>query len=213
MSENNVTQNDILYMETKAILVHIIRSIPQFAEARPIDLTAVAERAATAKDAMLVRKGIKVKEMMRELEELGVMDRKDGFELMREEVAAELQHLGSLKEVVVEETASLEAVYKTIGDHNTYLRSQLEQYKAYLQNVRMNSAKASSGVGVVSVGGKEMRAVKAIALGPHKFTYAQFENDGTIVENNVPENRCVIKSCRISSVADSRSDGQTSSSS
>lgn len=159
-----------------------------------MDLLLVAERAATAKDAMLVRKGIKVKEMMRELEELRVTDRTDGFRLMREEVAAELQHLGNLKEIVVEETASLESVYKTIGDHNAYLRSQLEQYKAYLQNVRMNSGKdpkASSGVGVISVGGKEMRAAKAIALGPHRFTHSQFEKDGTIVESNVPENRSV----------------------
>jgi Ras GTPase-activating-like protein IQGAP2/3 len=192
MSENNVTQNDILYMETKAIFVHIIRSIPQFAEARPIDLPTIAERAATAKDAILVRKGIKVKEMLRELEELGVIDRKDDFKIMQDEVSAELQHLGNLKDIVIEETASLSSVYKTICDHNAYLRSQLEQYKAYLQNVRMNSAKdskASSGVGVVSVGGKEMRSAKAVALGPHRFTHSHFEKEGIIVESNVPENR------------------------
>ncbi|KAJ9108627.1 hypothetical protein QFC20_003325 [Naganishia adeliensis] len=192
MSENNVTQNDVLYMETKAIFVHIIRSIPQFANARPIDLPMIAEKAATAKDAILVRKGIKVKEMMRELEELGVIDRKDDYRIMQDEVSAELQHLGNLKDKVIEETGSLESVYKTICDHNAYLRSQLEQYKAYLQNVRLNSAKdskASSGVGVVSVGGKEMRAPKAIALGPHRFTHSQFEKDGIILESNVPENR------------------------
>lgn len=194
MSENNVTQNDVLYMETKAIFVHIIRSIPQFANARPIDLPMIAEKAATAKDAILVRKGIKVKEMMRELEELGVIDRKDDYRIMQDEVSAELQHLGNLKDKVIEETGSLESVYKTICDHNAYLRSQLEQYKAYLQNVRLNSAKdskASSGVGVVSVGGKEMRAPKAIALGPHRFTHSQFEKDGIILESNVPENRSV----------------------
>ncbi|KAJ9121927.1 hypothetical protein QFC24_004509 [Naganishia onofrii] len=191
MSENNVTQNDILYMETKAIFVHIIRSIPQLAERRPINLPLIAEKAATAKDAILVRKGIKVKEMLRELEELGVVDQKDHFKIMREEVIAELLHLGNLKEKIVEESASLESVYRTICDHNAYLRSQLEQYKAYLQNVRMNSGKdsSSSGVGVISVGGKEKKMAKSTSQGPYRFTHSQFEKEGIIVESNVPENR------------------------
>jgi len=103
MSENNVTQNDILYMETKSIFVQIIRSIPRIANKQNIDLTAIAEMAATAKDATLVRKGIKVKEMLRELEEAHVINRKDGYKLMTEEVAQELVHLGNLRDKVNEE--------------------------------------------------------------------------------------------------------------
>ena len=68
MSENNLTQNDILYMETKSIFVQLIRSMPNIADKRPINLPAIAEKAATTKDAVLVRKGIKVKEMLRELD-------------------------------------------------------------------------------------------------------------------------------------------------
>ncbi|GAA5882659.1 hypothetical protein JCM1840_004398 [Sporobolomyces johnsonii] len=191
MAENNVTQNDILYLEAKSIFVQLIRSIPRLAERRPIQLPAVAEAAATAKDAVLVRKGIKVKEMLRELEELRLVDRRDGYKLLTDEVAAELVHLGNLREKVLLETRSLEAVYKTIGDHNAYLRSQLEQYKAYLQNVRQTSASKgkSSGVGVVSVAGKDNKPAKSQVLGPFKFTHAQFEKDGIIMETNVPENR------------------------
>lgn len=195
MADGNVTQNDILYMETKSIFVQLIRSIPQLADKRPINLPAIAERAATAKDATLVRKGIKVKEMLRELEELGVLDKKDDHKLMREEVAAELVHLGNLREKVVLESRSLEAVYKTICDHNSYLRSQLEQYKAYLQNVRLSSAKDSKasgvgvGVGVVAVNGKDKRPAKSTMQGPYRFTHVQFEKEGIIMESNVPENR------------------------
>ncbi|SCV73383.1 BQ2448_7309 [Microbotryum intermedium] len=191
MAENNVTQNDILYMETKSIFVQLIRSIPRLAERKPILLPTVAETAATAKDATLVRKGIKVKEMLRELEELRLVDRKDGYKLLTDEVSNELIHLGNLREKVVLETRSLEAVYKTIGDHNAYLRSQLEQYKAYLQNVRQTSGGKgkSAGVGVISVAGKDQKAAKSQALGPLKFTHAQFEKDGIIVETNVPEIR------------------------
>lgn len=190
MAENNVTQNEILYMETKSIFVQLIRSIPHAAEKRPINLPGIAEKAATSRDATLVRKGIKVKEMLRELEELKVVDRKDDYKLMQEEVAAELVHLGNLREKVLQESRSLEAVYKTICDHNNYLRSQLEQYKAYLQNVRFAADKgAAGGVGVLAFGGKERKPTKTAPQGPFRYTHAQLEKEGIIVESNVPDNR------------------------
>lgn len=189
---DSVSSSDMLYMETKSIFVQLIRSIPHAAEKRPYNLAAIAERAATTKDAVLVRKGIKVKEMLRELEEQKIVEQSDGYKLMQEEVAAELVHLGNLREKVVLETKSLEAVYKTICDHNNYMRSQLEQYKAYLQNVRLTASKdkgSSTGVGVVTVNGKEKKPVKAVVLGPYRFTHAQLEKEGIIVESNVPDNR------------------------
>lgn len=191
MAENNLTSNDILYMETKSIFVQLVRSIPQLADRRPVDLPAVAERAATAKDAVLVRKGIKVKEMLHELEELRLIDRRDGHKLLADEIAAELAHLGNMREKVVLETRSLDAVFKTICDHNAYLRAQLEQYKAYLHNVRQSGGSKGKpgGVGVVTVDGKEKKAPKSQVLGPLKWTHAQFERDGIIVETGVPEVR------------------------
>lgn len=192
---DSVSTSDMLYMETKSILVQLIRSIPHAAEKRPYNLAAIAERAATTKDATLVRKGIKVKEMLRELEEQKIIEAADGYKLMQDEVAAELAHLGNLREKVVLETKSLEAVYKTICDHNAYLRSQLEQYKAYLQNVRLTASKdkgSTTGVGVVTVGGKERKPSKSAVLGPYRFTHAQLEKEGIIVESNVPDNRFVL---------------------
>lgn len=192
---DSVSSSDMLYMETKSIFVQLIRSIPNAPEKRPYNLAAIAERAATTKDATLVRKGIKVKEMLRELEEQKIIDQGDGYKLMQEEVAAELVHLGNLREKVLLETKSLEAVYKTIGDHNNYLRSQLEQYKAYLQNVRLTATKdkgTTIGVSVVTVGGKEKKPAKSVVLGPYRFTHAQLEKEGIIVESNVPDNRYVV---------------------
>ncbi|KAF8992830.1 ras GTPase-activating protein [Cyathus striatus] len=189
---DSVSSSEMLYMETKSIFVQLIRSLPGVADKRPYNLAAIAERAATTKDAVLVRKGIKVKEMLRELEELKIVDAVDGYKLMQDEVAAELVHLGNLREKVLLETKSLEAVYKTIGDHNNYLRSQLEQYKAYLANVRLTASKdkgSTTAVGVVTVGGKEKKPVKAVVLGPYRFTHAQLEKEGIIVESNVPDNR------------------------
>lgn len=193
---DSVSSSDMLYMEAKSIFVQLIRSLPQgVVDKRPYNLALIAERAATTKDATLVRRGIKVKEMLRELEEQKIVDKSDGYKLMQEEVAAELVHLGNLREKVLAETKSLEAVYKTICDHNNYLRGQLEQYKAYLQNVRLTAVKdkgATTGVGVVTVGGKEKKVVKPQVLGPYRFTHAQLEKEGIIVESNVPDNRWVV---------------------
>ncbi|OZJ06631.1 hypothetical protein BZG36_00295 [Bifiguratus adelaidae] len=193
MSENNITQNDILYMEAKAIFVQIIRTLPHL-NSRPLDLNYVAETAATTKDGLLVRKGIKVKEMLRELEEAGVVDPADGYALLCDEILQELAHLGNLREMVNHEMESLQSVYQTIIDHNNYLRSQLESYKAYLQNVRMQSSggekpsKSSVGIGV-EVDGRTKKPAKIQVLGPYKFTHAQLEKEGVISESNVPEAR------------------------
>ncbi|KAI8388819.1 Rho GTPase activation protein [Radiomyces spectabilis] len=193
MSENNITQNDILYMETKAIYVQLIRSLPHLAHSGlPLDLDYIAETAATAKDAQLVRKGIKVRDMLRDLEDAGVIDHRDHYKLLVEEITQELTHLGNLKEKVLNEIQSLESVYKTILDHNTYLRSQLESYKAYLQNVRIQSGgekqtKNSVGIGV-EVEGKAKKQHRNPAQA-FKFSHHQLEKDGVIVESSVPESR------------------------
>lgn len=190
---SNFTQSDVYYMEAKSIFVQLIRSVPAFANKRPLDLARIAETAATSKDASLVRRGIKVKEMLRELEELKVLDASDGYALMTEEVEQELAHLGNLREKVNEELRSLAGVYDTICGHNNYLRQQLDSYKAYLQNVRVQSGggkdKAAVGVGVLSVGGKEKKQKETKVLGPYKFTHAQLEKDGIIITSQVPENR------------------------
>ncbi|KAL0092258.1 Rho GTPase activation protein [Phycomyces blakesleeanus] len=195
MSENNITQNDILYMETKAIFVQIIRTIPTLAR-QPLRLAFLAEAAGTSKDAQLVTKGIKVKEMLRELETVGIVDPKDGHRFLAQEITQELAHLGDLKLKVVKELESLESVYKTIQDHNNYLRGQLESYRAYLQNVRFqtsggnksnNTKQVGIGVEVVEAKTNTKKQAKVHVQGPFKFTHQQLEKDGVIVATEVLE--------------------------
>lgn len=184
-------------MEAKAIYVQLVRSLPYFAK-KPLDLQRIAETAATSKDAQMVRKGIKVQDMLKELEDANVIDRKDNYALLAQEIKQELVHLGDLKDRVMQESSSLESVYKTILDHNNYLKSQLESYKAYLQNVRIQSSggekgsKKSVGIGVEvehSGKGSKSKASKPQILGPYKFTHQQLEKDGVIAVTNVPESR------------------------
>ncbi|OLL24295.1 GTPase-activating protein [Neolecta irregularis DAH-3] len=185
----DITSSDLLFMETKSAFVQLIRSLPPSSSALkyPLDLQKVADTAAKLKDAGLVRKGIKALDMLRELAELHVVDKNDRFNPLVDEVDQELAHLGSLREKVIRETRSLDSVYKTICDHNEYLRSQLETYKSYLQNVR--SGGVSGGVGLVTVGGKEKKAPKSQLLGPYKFTFQQLEKEGIIVASSIPEQR------------------------
>jgi Ras GTPase-activating-like protein IQGAP2/3 len=197
LMSDSVTQNDINFMETKSIFVQLLRSMSQQPGSQVdnkrllIDLAALAERAATSKDPVLVRRGIKVQNLLSELEAAGVVDKHDNYKLLRDEVATEMVHLGNARDKVILETRSLEAVYRTICDHNNYLRSQIEQYKAYLANSRMmmTKDKGAGGVGVVSVNGKEKKPTRAQSLGPYRFTHSQFEKEGIIVDSNVPENR------------------------
>lgn len=195
MSENNITQNDILYMEAKSIFVQIIRSLPHLARS-PLKLSLISETAATSKDAQLVHKGIKVKEMLRELEDAGVIDRRDNYRFLVEEINGELGHLGDLKVKVLEELVSLESVYKTIIDHNNYLKSQLESYKAYLQNVRIQTGAANKkknnqmiGVEVNDPKASHKKNASKPNVGPIKYTHQQLEKEGIIVETEVPESR------------------------
>ncbi len=176
----DITPEEVYFMEAKATFVQILRSLPPNSSVsrRPLRLDRVAEAAATLKnDAVMVRKGIRSMELLSQLQESGIIDKSDGFSLLRDEVENELIHLGSLKEKVLEETKKLEEVFRTIRDHNSYLVGQLETYKSYLHNVRSQSEGKSRGKQKVQV------------LGPYKFTHQQLEKEGVIQKSNVPENR------------------------
>ncbi|OLY85262.1 GTPase-activating protein [Smittium mucronatum] len=185
--QNELTLHDVMYMEAKSILVQILRSMPQLGvisndgnilsnkklrktEFGGIDLLYVSQQAATSRDSLLVRKGIKVREMLHELESSGVIFSSDGFSNLSEEIVLELEHLGNVKEQLETEYNNLARVYKTIQDHNEYLQSQLETYRAYLENARLqsgsslypgkkkkNNATVPSGVSIVSAPPKDKK--------------------------------------------------------
>lgn len=173
-------------MEAKSTFVLIMRSLPQNSPAhrRPIRLDLVAEAAgATRNDPVMVRKGIRGIDLLSQLQEVGILNKDDGFALLRDEVEQELMHLGSMHDKVLEESGRLDDVYRTILDHNRYLNSQLETYKSYLHNVRNQAG------GQVAAPKKSSQ--KPATLGPYKFTHQQLEKEGVIQKSNVPEDRRV----------------------
>ncbi|KNE71433.1 hypothetical protein AMAG_15667 [Allomyces macrogynus ATCC 38327] len=108
-----------------------------------LDLMAVTHAGMTLRsDDGVVQQAVRARAMVLELERLGVVSRRDGYRILADEIAAELAHLGSLRDKLSKEIESLEDVYRAIGEHNEYLNAQLETYKAYLANVRMKTAKS-----------------------------------------------------------------------
>ena len=198
-SSLDLTHEDILYMETKALFVQLLRVLPTaVTSSRPLDLPKIAESAALLKDAVMVRKGIKSMANLRDLEELNLVDANDKYNPLAFEIEQELVHLGSQRTKAMDELKSLEGVYSTILEHNAYLRNQLSTYKQYLQNVRLASGGGdklkgvgSTGFGVTSVGGKARtkKGVKSQMIGPYKYTYSQLAKAGIICESNVPDSK------------------------
>lgn len=179
MQGQRLSPNEILYQETKTLLVQILRSIPPMKN-RPLSLQAVVEAAITSRNANVLKKGQKAQENFKKLEQEGVISSADNYAALTAEVAQELMDLEKLREKVNTELESLESVFATIRDHNNYLRSQLESYRAYLQNVRMQSGSANN---------RSNNKKGPQYMGPFKFTHSQLEKDGVIIESDVPENR------------------------
>ncbi|GAM86585.1 hypothetical protein ANO11243_045990 [Dothideomycetidae sp. 11243] len=176
----DITEEEVYFMEAKSTFVTILRTLPRNAVVtrRPLRLDRVAEAAATTKnDSLMVKKGIRAMELLNQLQEMGAIEKSDGFAALRDEIEQELHHLGSLKEKVIVETSKLEEVFQTIIEHNNYLNGQLETYKSYLHNVRGQTEAQSKRSGNQKV------------LGPYKLTHAQAEKDGVLVRSNIPENR------------------------
>ncbi|GAA5813572.1 hypothetical protein MFLAVUS_007055 [Mucor flavus] len=181
-SNNSITQNDIIYMETKSILVQIIRSLPT--SIKTYTIATILNAAQSAKDPQLVSKGFKAQNMLQDLEEAEIVSKSNQYQLLIHEIKQELVHLGDLKNRVVLEIESLEQVHKTIKGHNEYLQSQLESLGILKTTT---TTEVCCDPPVTSAISNSCVAIKK--TGPVKFSHQQLEKDGVIVESEVPDFR------------------------
>lgn len=135
-NNNNVDllRADMIFMEAKTLMINIIRAFPtgHSIMKRPLDLHRIADFAGSCGETGIVKRGIKALSLLEEIE----TSNPDDYDLLVSEVDYELNQLGSLRESVETEAASLQKVYDIIKEHNEYLKSQLETYRSYLHNVR-----------------------------------------------------------------------------
>ncbi|KAK9456479.1 Rho GTPase activation protein [Dipodascopsis uninucleata] len=193
----DINEKDLVYLEAKTLLVQILRSFPLDSPVfeRPLNLYKIAIAAAhTTRDAVVLKKGQRVLELLRILEDEDRVNLNETGNPLADEVEGEICRVGSIREKVLEELISLESVYRNICDHNKYLHGQLETYKNYLRNVRIQSGPKKSNmndrVGLVAVHGKDIKsAYKSQNLGPYRFSQQVLRKEGVIIVCNVPEAR------------------------
>jgi Ras GTPase-activating-like protein IQGAP2/3 len=80
----------------------------------------------------------------------------------------------------------LKQVLKNIHEHNEFLKQQFEAYKQYLENVRQNCTTAPKK------DSSKAKSSKKIAKGPFKFSHVKLQQDGVIIESEVPEERYIF---------------------
>ncbi|KAL7749892.1 RasGAP protein [Sorochytrium milnesiophthora] len=138
IQSTNVSPAEVTYLEAKTTFVELLRSCPQL-YVRPLNLVRVLDMARSIKDEAVTRSARRAFALLTQLEDANIVSRRDGYRIITEEVQNELVSIDTLKERIHAETASLRVVYKAILEHNDYLRSQLDTYRSYLQNVRMKT--------------------------------------------------------------------------
>lgn len=173
-ASDSLTKGEFLFYDTKALFVQILRLNPSWLSLEPFDLKKIMVMCGDSKDKALVLKGVKLIDMMDELEALKRIDPLNNYASLVEEIAGEMNHLGDLREKAVKEHNSLQAVFQVIMEHNDYLKAQLDTYRSYLQNVRVKSSATD---------------FSTKPKGPARFTHQKLEQEGVIIETNVPESR------------------------
>jgi Ras GTPase-activating-like protein IQGAP2/3 len=247
-SGNELTEADILYMDTKTLIIQIMRKqavlastslyenhaympvvslqrMPSEFDIKLVPIDEILDRASSqAQDPVMLKRSIRTRQNLRILQDryhYTLAQREAGYIGLAQDIFEEFTYFVSLMAKISAEIASLETVYRTICDHNQYLRSQLESYKAYLQNVRIQAAGGDSrwlGMPPVTTedgkpilppkreaggvpgrtGSMSLRSGGTLSrkgnplTGPVKFTHHQLEKDGVIVESSVPENRYAL---------------------
>lgn len=194
ITENNMTQSDILYMEAKTVLVSLLQKLPKAMEEQPINLFALITDGINHERKDIKDLSVQAMRMLRELEETGVIRDETQQAHLIEEVALEFEYKMGAKDKLLDEMACLESVHSTLEQRNTYLRGQLASYKNYLQNVRCVSGsgnyKGDKMLSFVQMENRDRKMSRALGTNPtYKYSLDQFRRDGVILLCEIPEER------------------------
>lgn len=192
MNEHNMNHNDILYMETKNTLVQLFRSLPHAAGAQSHNLYQMLTTAEQSRNPSVVQKSVWAQEMVSDLEQLHMIDAQ--YCPLSEEVAAQLEALGTLRIEVLEELENLRSVLSNITEHNAYLQTQLEAYKSYLRNVRLASStmkEQSTTPSSTALPAETPHADDTLAPLQEIYciTHTQLQHDGVLIGSSIPAER------------------------
>jgi len=173
-----------MYTETKYLMFTIIRSLPKISTKAEQDIRVLLEEAgkhaSEKKDSKLGDKVKKVSQNLAKLVADGFVSDQDNYAKLRRDTVQELINY----EVQIQKTTAdldrLKSVLKNIHQHHEFLKQQYDAYQKYLENFRQN---CTSGPG------KTGKAKVPKSKGPFKFSHVKLQQDGIIIESEVPEER------------------------
>jgi len=178
-----------IYSETKSLLFAIIKTLPKLEnndEVAEINivLDMADEQAARTRDGKLADKIKKVRNNVKQLVLCGFLTEAEKFNKLRKDIVQEIVNYETQIRKTTEDTQRLRAVQKTIDDQHQFLTQQYETYKQYLANVRENTT------GPVKGGKNDKKSAdKQKKLSVVKFSHIKLQQDGVIIESEVPEER------------------------
>lgn len=187
-----------LYTETRYLLFTIIKAIPpNISEKADTSLKHVFEEAAKVynsfaylklfqfarekKDSALLEKIKKLTQNCAKLVEEGILSESDNYAKLRRDTVQELVNYEAQIHKTAMDLERLKAVLKNIHKHNEFLQQQYEAYKEYLANVMQNCGSNP----------KDDKSKKQQKKGPFKFSHVKLQQDGVIIESEVPEERFI----------------------
>jgi Ras GTPase-activating-like protein IQGAP2/3 len=110
----------------------------------------------------------------------GIISESDKYAKLRKDTVQELVDYESQIQRTNIDIERLKTVLKNLHEHNQFLKQQYEAYKEYLANVRQNCSST-----LKSKDNKESIKKK----GPVKFSHIKLQQDGVIIESEVPDER------------------------
>jgi len=133
------------------------------------------------KDFRLAEKVKKIHQNCKKLVADGIISESDKFAKLRRDTVQELVNYEAQIQKTNSDLERLKTVLKNIHQHNEFLTQQYEAYKEYLENVRQNCSSNQKG--------KANTKKKEKEKGPFKFSHVKLQQDGIIIESEVPEER------------------------
>jgi len=184
-SDDNKEQSmpEQIYTETKYLLFTIIRSLPTLSPKAENDIKTLLEEAQKfaqeKKDSKLADKVKKVHQSLKRLVEDQIIAEADNYAKLRRDTVQELTNYEAQIQKTTADLERLKAVLKNIHENNNFLKQQYDAYQKYLENVRQNCSTTPGKV----------KNTKQSKKGPFKFSHVKLQQDGVIIESEVPDER------------------------
>jgi len=185
--EDDNPQTEQIYTETKHLLFAVLKSLPNLPQGVKDDFNATLEEAANygrlTKDGALIQQVENIKKNCKILVEKGILRPDDNYAKLRKDAAQEFIHYEQEILRIKDLYDKLVVVLNSLNEHTKFLRQTAEAYKQYLDNVREN---CSGGKNVKEVKKKTDKNEKKGSNKAYKYSHAQLDKDGIIIESEVP---------------------------